>query len=70
MKTGAPKASHQGNTGGVLCADLTKQNFNEATSKCQSKRSLPRHSARNLDPALKSWIDNVIVPVLTKEWIT
>lgn len=30
---------------------------------------LRRHEEGDLNPALKSWIDNVIVPALVKEWI-
>jgi hypothetical protein len=28
-----------------------------------------RHEEGDLNPALKSWIDNVIVPALVKQWI-
>ena len=69
MKTGAPKTSDRDGIGGVLSADMTKQQFNEATSNDQSERSLSLRFGRNLNPALKSWIDNVIVPALTNEWI-
>jgi hypothetical protein len=69
MKARALKTAVQGGAGGVLSAGVTKQNFDEPMSKSQTDRSLLRHPGRNLNPAVKAWIDNVIVPALTEEWI-
>lgn len=41
------------------CANITRQ---------MRTPSINARSAKPIDPAVKSWIDNVIVPALVEEW--
>ena len=67
MKPGFPNDAPQGGTEAVQNRILgdEKRNFYK---DIQSKRSVPLHSERKLNPAVKAWIDNVIVPALLEEW--
>jgi hypothetical protein len=48
-----------------------RHNDHSMTSDLTSTESFApkRHEEGDLNPAFKSWIDNVIVPALVKQWI-
>lgn len=41
----------------------------EATSERQPRSTRPSSLGRRLDPGLKSWMDNVIIPALVREYL-
>jgi hypothetical protein len=48
----------------------TKHGLGETSTGNHGQRSLKTNPIRKLNPALKNWIDNVIVPALIKQWIS
>jgi hypothetical protein len=69
MKVRTPKAANQGGARGVSDAEGREQKLCEPTSKRRGEWPVSTHSGRNLNPALKIWVDHVIVPALIEEWI-
>jgi hypothetical protein len=47
----------------------TTKNGSGATLERQRGSSRPASVGKRLDPALKSWLDNVIIPALVREYV-
>jgi hypothetical protein len=70
MNTGTTNKEDSRSTGIVLRLNGTEQGLSETPSDSHERCFLKMRSSGKLNPTLKDWIDNVIVPALIEQWIS